>query len=177
MTEAVHTRPNRQTDEELTSILRDKDYKTILDFLDTNWRYTFQTEQSGETFENWIDWCAQKSGNVEDAKQILLQLFARFYKQLPLVPKANLSYLADEIGYTPTRARLLKIKYFYKDLFASITTALRSTKTRARRALVSMRTPHLPQVQVAYFRRPSAQRSSYMPIEDLIKSSHRSIRS
>src|SRR5580700_5518738 len=94
--------------DQLLGLLRTKNYNPIMTFLNSNYRDTFRVEQSGETFEGWIDWLAQHAGSVEDAKPVLRRFFAEFYDQLPLVAKAKLAYVADEIDYGPSIMSRLK---------------------------------------------------------------------
>jgi hypothetical protein len=92
---------NLTTEEELFVFLANKDYKSLMRAIDKDYRLQFSTEQSGDAFDDCIDWCAQNAGGLEPAKQVLLELFNNFYSQLPVPVRDNLVYLAEEIGYSP----------------------------------------------------------------------------
>jgi hypothetical protein len=91
---------NQTTELELFVFLTNKDYKGLMRAIDKDYRLQFTTEESGEAFEDCIDWCAQNAGGLESAKQLLLELFKTFYSQLPQQVKDNLASLAEEIGYS-----------------------------------------------------------------------------
>jgi|SRR4029077_4572263 hypothetical protein len=95
---------------ELLALLRSKNYRLLVHLIDRDNRQQFRTEESGEAFESCVDWCAQNAGGLEDAKQVLLELFARFYHQLPTPVRDNLAYLAEEIGYSPSRPSIAQLR-------------------------------------------------------------------
>jgi hypothetical protein len=136
------------TDAEVSGLLKDKNYKLLLKFLKANCGDTFCTEQSGETFEKWLNWCARNSENAADAKDILRRLFAEFYGELPMVARVNLSYLAYEIGYDHSEVAFPKFKYLCKEALASSRVFLASIPTLIRQYVVARRKPS---VQVTYF--------------------------
>jgi hypothetical protein len=110
MTDTRSIDDDLQTEDQLLSLLRGKNYEVLMQLIDKDYRQQFCTEQSGEAFEDCVDWCAQNAGGLENAKQVLLQLFDRFYRQLPSPVRDNLAYLAEEIGYCPWRPRLSQLK-------------------------------------------------------------------
>ena len=91
---------NQTTELELFVFLTNKDYQGLMRAIDKDYRLQFSTEESGEAFEDCVDWCAQNAGGLERAKQLLLELFKTFYSQLPQPVKDKLAYLAEEIGYS-----------------------------------------------------------------------------
>jgi hypothetical protein len=149
MADLIDIRDHMLTDAEVTGLLKDKNYKLLLKFLKANCGDTFCTEESGETFEKWINWCSRKSANVADAKDVLRRLFAEFYGELPMVARVNLSYLADEIGYSHSEVSFPKFKYLCKEALASGTMFLTSLPRLIREYVVARRKPS---VQVSYVR-------------------------
>jgi hypothetical protein len=139
------------TDAEVTGLLKNKSYSALLKFLEANCGDTFRIEVTGTTFEQWAGWCARKSDNVADAKDILRRLFAQFYGQLPMVARVNLSYLAYEIGYDHSKLTFAKIKYLSRDAFVSSKVFLTSIPMLVREYIAARRKPS---VQVSYFRQP-----------------------
>jgi hypothetical protein len=91
---------NETTEQALFVFLVNKDYQGLMRAIDKDYRLQFSTEESGEAFEDCIDWCAQNAGGLEPARQLLLELFKTFYSQLPEPVRDNLAYLAEEIGYS-----------------------------------------------------------------------------
>jgi len=128
-----------QAHDELINLLQRRNYKFILKLLDTNYRIIFCTDQSGAAFDSCIDWCAQNAGNLEDAKQVLIRLFDTFYPCLPSLVKDDLAYLAEEIGYDPSRTTSSKSKWPYRELIASGSTALASLIRQARKYAAKVR--------------------------------------
>jgi hypothetical protein len=100
MTDTWTVNNDLTTEEELFVLLENKDYKGLMRAIDKDYRLQFSTEQSGDAFEDCIDWCAQNAGGLEPAKHVLLELFNSFYSQLPVPVRDNLAYLAEEIGYS-----------------------------------------------------------------------------
>jgi len=148
MTDTLLIDDNLQTEDQLIIILRNKNYKVLLHFIEVNYRSKFRTEQSGESFESCIDWCAQNAGTVEDVKQVLLQMFAKFYRQLPSPVKANLAYLAEEIGYTNSSPHLARLKDRSKKLTSATKTAYNVMVKQVQDYVAELRQRRGPQPRV-----------------------------
>jgi hypothetical protein len=115
MTDTRTVNNDLTTDEELFVFLANKDYKGLMRAIDKDYRLRFSTEQSGDAFDDCIDWCAQNAGGLEPAKQVLLELFNNFYRQLPVPVRDNLAHLAEEIGYSLPNVVQLKHRSTEKD--------------------------------------------------------------
>jgi hypothetical protein len=151
------------TDAEVTALLRSKNYRLLLKFLKSNCRETFRTEQSGETFEKWVNWCARNSRNVADAKEILRLIFAEFYVKLPMIARVNLSHIAYEIGYDHSKFNFAKFKYLSREVLASGGTFLASIAMRVWDYAASRQKPTL---QVSYFRQARRRQPTYGAFAD-----------
>jgi predicted SnoaL-like aldol condensation-catalyzing enzyme len=161
--------------DQLLGLLRTKNYNPIMTFLNSNYRDTFRVEQSGETFEGWIDWLAQHAGSVEDAKPVLRRFFAEFYDQLPLVAKAKLAYVADEIDYAPSIMSRLKFTDLYRVARVRITSAYGVILLCGRDFVARTRKARKPSLSVS-FKAPSTKQTRRVPIDELVKSHHQPIR-
>jgi hypothetical protein len=102
---------NLYTEEELFDFLVDKDYQGLIRAIVKDYQEQFTSEQSGEAFEDCVNWCARNAGGLESAKQVLLELFERFYTQLPAAVRNNLAYLAEEIGYKPPQHNIVQFEH------------------------------------------------------------------
>src|SRR5580704_15632413 len=90
-----------QADAQIIRLLHARDDAGLLKFIDAQYAVKFVMEQTGASFEDCIDWCAQNAGGVDNAKRVLLLLFDRYYLHLPKPVQVDLRYLAEEIGYHP----------------------------------------------------------------------------
>jgi hypothetical protein len=163
MSYSLHIGDQLQADDELIDLLKRKNYEFILRFLDANYRFIFCTEQSGAAFDSCIDWCAQNAGNLEDAKQALVWLFGTFYPDLPPPVKDNLAYLAEDIGYDPSKSTSSKPKWLYRKLIAFGTTGVAYMILQGRKYPAALRVrPGLFRERWAYFRQSLEQRVSYI---------------
>lgn len=97
-------------DARIILFLHDNDDPGLLQFIDAQYGLKFMTEQTGASFEDCIDWCAQNAGGIENAKRVLLLLFERFYLHLPRPVQADLLYLAVEVGFDPKPSNLHELK-------------------------------------------------------------------
>jgi hypothetical protein len=140
-------------------------------FLNANYRNTFRVEQSGETFESWIDWLSQNAGSVEGAKPVLRRFFAEFYDQLPLAAKANLAYVADEIDYAPSIMTRLKFMDMHNVVRVSISAILLRGRGFVARTIKARK----PRLGIS-FKTPSTNQTPRIPIHELVKSHHHPIR-
>lgn len=141
---------NPQTEDQLLIFLRKKNYDLLIRFFETNYRFNFHTEQSGESFENCINWCAQNAGNLQNAKEVVLRLFIRFYHQLPSPVRENLEYLAEEVGYTRTGPNLSKLKDRSKELAVATKTAYNVMVKQVQDYMAELRQRREPQVTVQF---------------------------
>jgi len=150
-----------QADSELIDLLKNKNYRFLIKFLDTNYRFIFCTQQSGAAFDSCVDWCAQNAGNLEDAKQVLVPLFDTFYSCLPPPVKDDLAYLAEEIGYDPSKAPFSKPKRLHRELVTSSITGFAAIIPQGRKylALVRLRLSFFRE-RWAYFRQSLEKRVS-----------------
>jgi hypothetical protein len=139
-----------QTEDQLLILLRNKNYNDLMHFVDRDYRQQFRTEQSGETFEDCVDWCAQNAGGLENAKQVLVELFAKFYRQLPPPVRDNLAYLAEEIGYSPSRPRLSQLKERSIEGVATTKTAFNVMVKQVQDYVAEIRRRPEPQVSVRF---------------------------
>jgi hypothetical protein len=152
-----------QADSELIDLLKNKNYKFIIKFLDTNFRFIFCTQQSGAAFDSCVDWCAQNAGNLEDAKQALVRLFDTFYPDLPSPVRDKLAYLAEEIGYDPSKTSSFKPKRLYRDLVASGAGCFATMMPQGRKYLAVLRVrPGVFRERWSYFRQSLEKRVSYI---------------
>jgi hypothetical protein len=98
----LHSKPPSRThvqiEQELLRNLRSRNYRHIFSYLDRNCRTRFRTEESGETFESFIDWCAKNSTNIEDTKQFVFAVFDRYYWDFPKSVQAYFKEMAVEVG-------------------------------------------------------------------------------
>jgi hypothetical protein len=150
MTDTLLIDEHLQTEDQLFILLRNKKYKVLLHFIDTNYRLKFRTELSGESFESCIDWCAQNAGGVENARQVLLHLFAKFYRQLPSPVKTDLAYLAEEIGYISSSSNIYRLKDCSKELAAGTKTAFNVMVKQVQDYVAEMRLRKKPQASVRF---------------------------
>lgn len=97
-------------DAQVILFLHDRDYPGLLAFIDAQYGLRFMMEPTGAAFEDCIDWCAQNAGGIDDARHVLRLLFERYYLRLPKPVREALLYLAEEIGYDPSRTRLDELK-------------------------------------------------------------------
>src|SRR5215469_12510347 len=88
-------------EDQLLVLICNKKYKDLVHLIYEEYGQQFRTEKTGEAFEDCVDWCAQNAGSLENAKQVLSELFRKFYGQIPVQVRDNLAYLAEEIGYSP----------------------------------------------------------------------------
>ena len=139
-----------QTEDQLLILLRDKNYKVLMQLIDRDYRQRFRTEESGEAFEDCVDWCAQNAGGLENAKQVLLELFARFYPQLPARVRDNLAYLTEEIGYSPLRPKLSQLKERSIEGVATTKTAFNVMVKQVQDYVAEIRRRREPQVDVRF---------------------------
>lgn len=150
MTDTLLIYEHMQTEDQLFILLRNKNYKFLLHFIDVNYRLKFRTEQSGESFESCIDWCAQNAGGVENARQVLLQLFAKFYRQLPSPVKNDLAYLAEEIGYVHSSPNIYRLKDRSKELAVDAKTAFNVMVKQVQDYVAEIRLRKKPQASVRF---------------------------
>jgi len=151
MSYTLHIDDHLQSDEQLVILLKNKNYKFIIRFLDTSYRFNFSTEGSGATFERCIDWCARNAGDLEDARQVLQRLFATFYPHLPLSVRESLAYLAEEIGYDPNRTGFNKCKALSKDLLSSGTALSSRIALRARNYVQALKIKRRSALQASLY--------------------------
>jgi hypothetical protein len=152
-----------EADSELIDLLKKKNYRFLIKFLDTNYRFIFCTQQSGAAFDSCIDWCAQNAGNLEDAKQVLVRLFDTFYPCLPPSVKDDLAYLAEEIGYDPSKPPFSRPKRLHRELVTAGTTGLAAIKSQGRKYLAFLRVRlSFFRERWAYFRQSLEKRVSFI---------------
>ena len=149
MTDILFVDDNPPTEDELITLLRNKNYNHLMRFLDINYRSKFRAEQSGESFENCINWCSQNTSNLENAKEVVLRLFDRYYRQLPL-PVENLKYLAEEVGYAHSNSNLSKLKDRSKGLATVTKTAYNVMVKQVQDYAAELRQRRQPQAQVFF---------------------------
>jgi hypothetical protein len=101
MSEMPLTTGDLLADAQVILLLHARDDAGLLRFIDAQYGVKFVMEQTGASFEDCIDWCAQNAGGVDNAKRVLLLLFERYYLRLPTRVQADLRYLAEEVGYDP----------------------------------------------------------------------------
>lgn len=145
-----------QTEDQLLILLHNKDYKVLMNLIGKDYRQQFRAEQSGELFEDCVDWLAQNAGGLENAKQVLLELFARFYRQLPAPVRDNLAYLAEEIGYSPSRPNLSQLKERSIEGVAATKTAFNVMVKQVQDYVAEIRRRREPQVSVRFHEPPLA---------------------
>jgi hypothetical protein len=150
MTEIRLTNEDLQTEEQLLMYLRHKDYKVLMHLIGRDYRQQFRTEQSGEAFEDCVDWCAQNAGGLENAKLVLLELFGQFYRQLPAPVRDNLAYLAEEIGYSPARPSLSQLKERSIEGVTATKTAFNVMVKQVQDYVAEIRRRREPQVSVRF---------------------------
>lgn len=97
-------------DAQVILFLHNQDDLGLLRFIDTQYGLKFAMEQTGASFEDCIDWCAQNAGGIDNAKRVLRLLFERYYVDLPKPVQADLLYLAEELEYDPRRTKLDELK-------------------------------------------------------------------
>jgi hypothetical protein len=97
-------------DAQVILFLHSQDDLGLLRFIDTQYGLKFAMEQTGASFEDCIDWCAQNAGGIGNAKRVLRLLFERYYLHLPEPVQADLLYLAEELEYDPRRTKLDELK-------------------------------------------------------------------
>ena len=110
MSEMQEITDNLHADAQVILFLHNTDYRGLLKFVDAQYGLKFITEQTGASFEDCIDCCAQNAGGTDNARQVLLLLFERYYLDLPKPVQADLLYLAEEVGYDPQRTKLDELK-------------------------------------------------------------------
>lgn len=168
MSYTLHIGDQLQADGELINLLKNKHYKFVMRFLDANYRFIFCTEQSGAAFDSCIDWCAQNSGNLENAKEVLIQLFDKFYCSLPQSAQERFADLAKEIGYDPKGTKSRHLTEAYRDWLAFCTTTLVFWMGRVRAYLADIRLLQRPaREQWALLCQSLKKGVSYMLIEKL----------
>jgi hypothetical protein len=150
MSAAIRIDDDLPTEDQLLILLRNRKHKVLLHYIDVHCRLKFRTEQSGASFESCIDWCAQNAGDVDDAKQLVLQLFAIFYRQLPSPVKANLAYLVEEIGYIATRPKLYRLKVRTMELAAATGAAIAVKVEQIQDYVAEIRSRRKPQSSVSF---------------------------
>jgi hypothetical protein len=110
MSEMQEIADNLHADAQVILFLHKRDYRGLLKFIDAQYGLKFIMEQTGASFEDCIDCCAQNAGGIDNARQVLLLLFERYYLDLPKPVRADLLYLAEEVGYDPKRTKLDELK-------------------------------------------------------------------
>ena len=100
MPERARITDNLEVEQKLIILLRNHHYKFLLRFFDHQFGFKFRTEQTGETFAACIDWCAQNGGKIDEVKHLVLMIFNRFYRYLPVSVRDDFADMAEEVGYT-----------------------------------------------------------------------------
>ena len=124
-------------DAQLILFLENHDYTGLLKFIDAQYGLKFVIEQTGASFEDCLDWCAQNAGSIDDARHVLRLLFERYYLQLPRPVQADLLYLAEEVGYGSRRTRLDELKSLCRAQFKRGGATRDASLTRLARLLLS----------------------------------------
>jgi hypothetical protein len=145
---------NETTELELFGFLTNKDYKGLMRVIDKDYRLQFSAEESGEAFEDCIDWCAQNAGGLELAKQLLLELFKTFYNELPEPVKDNLAYLAEEIGYS--HANVIQLTHLSTEKDAPTRKFFNVWVKQVQDYMAEIQARRLPQVSVRFHESPVA---------------------
>jgi len=143
-------RSEKQAEEYLLTLLQDKNYAFLVHLINRDYGNQFRTEQSGEAFEDCVDWCAQNAGGIENAKLVLLELFAKFFHQLPMPVRDNLAYLAEEIGFSLSRPNLAQLKDRSKDRVSATKTAFNVMVKQVQDYVAEIRRRPEPQVSVRF---------------------------
>jgi hypothetical protein len=110
MSETNEVTSDLYADAQVILFLHNQDDLGLLKFIDTQYGSKFTMEQTGTSFEDCIDWCAQNAGGIDNAKRVLRLLFERYYFHLPKAVQADLLYLAEELEYDPRRTKLDELK-------------------------------------------------------------------
>jgi hypothetical protein len=100
MPERARITDNLEVEQKLIILLRNHHYKFLLRFFDHQFGFKFRVEQSGEAFSTCIDWCARNGGKIDDVKNLVLMIFNRFYRYLPVSVRDDFADMAEEVGYT-----------------------------------------------------------------------------
>ena len=150
MTDTLIADNDQQSEGRLLSLLRDKHYSYVIHLIDRDYRERFRTEQSGESFEDCIDWCAQNAGGLENAKLVLLELFNKFYRQLPEPVRDNLAYLALEIGYSHSRPNFARLKERSIEKVGATKTAFNTMVKHVQDYVAELRRRREPQVMISF---------------------------
>jgi hypothetical protein len=152
------------SDGDLIRSIKEKNYRVVLNFFNTNYIFYFVTDQSGAVFETCVDFCAQTAGSMEDAKRLLIRLFETFYDKLPAAVQENLAYLIEEVGYEPTK--LKRLKRICGDVVPTVVIALASLRRNIHALLAQSRDRYVERIAFA-------SRSSMEPLPPGIPDSMR----
>jgi len=135
MSEMQQITGDLHADAQVILFLHNQDYLGLLKFIDAQYGLKFVMEQTGASFEDCIDWCAQNAGGIDNAKRVLRLLFDRYYDHLPKPVQTDLLYLAEEIEYDPRRTKLDALKTLCRAEIKLAVTRVASF-TRVARALL-----------------------------------------
>jgi hypothetical protein len=97
---------NRATEQTLRTYLARRHYPPILKYVESQLGGEIRTDQSGNTFERCIDWCAQHGGKYEDVKTIVLKLYELFYFDLPEDTRLSFDEMAAEVGFATSKGNM-----------------------------------------------------------------------
>jgi hypothetical protein len=155
---------------QLLTLLCNKKYKDLVHLIDEEYGRQFRAEKSGETFEDCVDWCAQNAGGLENAKQVLSELFKKFYGQLPAQVRDNLAYLAEEIGYSPQYFhRLSLLRESSKDRVGATKTSFNVMVKQVLDYMTEIRQRREPHVSVRFYQPAAAgmmQRGERLKVDE-----------